>query len=306
MAAARAISGWPDWVSRPASRPCGVLAAASLGWVWTSSGSTRWATSRASRACLTARAASSAWSLPACTSAVQAATSPKMAVRSRSWKAPRPRTLDGTWPEMARTGDWSSLASYSPVSRLVEPGPAIAKQAAGRRVGKAFRRPPGQRVVVVAVPWAAQPAVLDRALAERAALMRAPVLQRAQPRPAPSQRDRAAVYGNAADPALGRDVHRIDPVPAASFHVNASAPIAGRTTLPIQSAKPAGRYVPEMKPARPSAARWRIPALTFRQDGVRPSAVAALIACKRSPADHQETNRGVQPRHRHPRGRRVR
>ena len=33
---------------------------------------------------------------------------------------------------MARTGDWSSLASYRPVSMLVEPGPAIAKQAVGR------------------------------------------------------------------------------------------------------------------------------------------------------------------------------
>jgi hypothetical protein len=52
-----------------------------------------------------------------------------------------------------------------------------------------------------------------------------------------------------------------DPVPAASFHVNASAPIAGRTALPVQFAKPAGRYLPEMEPARPSAARWRIPAL---------------------------------------------
>ena len=134
MAAARASSGWLGWVRRPASRPCGVLAAASLGWVWTSSGSTRWATPRASRACLTARAASSAWSLPACTSAVQAATSRKMAVRSRSWKAPRPRTLEGTWPEMARTGDRSSLASYRPVSMLVDPGPAMAKHAAGRPV----------------------------------------------------------------------------------------------------------------------------------------------------------------------------
>jgi hypothetical protein len=49
-------------------------------------------------------------------------------------------------------------------------------------------------------------------------LMRAPVLQRAQPRAVPGERDRAAVYGNAADPALGRDVYRIDPVPSASSH----------------------------------------------------------------------------------------
>src|SRR6516164_5340242 len=54
----------------------------------------------------------------------------------------------------------------------------------GRPVGKALRRPAGQRVVVIPVPGTAQPAVLDRALAERTALMRAPVLQRAQPRAA--------------------------------------------------------------------------------------------------------------------------
>ena len=32
------------------------------------------------------------------------------------------------------TGAWSSFASYRPVSRLVEPGPAIARHAAGRPV----------------------------------------------------------------------------------------------------------------------------------------------------------------------------
>jgi len=83
---------------------------------------------------------------------------------------------------------------------------------------KPLRRPAGQRVVVIPVPGTAQPAVLDRALAQRAALMRAPVLQRGQSRAAPGERDRAAVYGNAADPALSRDVYRIDPVPAASSH----------------------------------------------------------------------------------------
>ena len=50
--------------------------------------------------------------------------------------------------------------------------------------------------------------------------MRAPVLQRAQPRAAPGQRDRAAVHGDTADPALGRDVHRVDPVPAACVHAS--------------------------------------------------------------------------------------
>ena len=69
-----------------------------------------------------------------CTAWSRRATSSNTADRSRSWKAPRPSTFDGTCPEIAITGDWSSLASYRPVSRLVEPGPAIAKQAAGRPV----------------------------------------------------------------------------------------------------------------------------------------------------------------------------
>ncbi|HET9975550.1 MAG TPA: hypothetical protein VFQ68_45495 [Streptosporangiaceae bacterium] len=68
------------------------------------------------------------------------------------------------------------------------------------------------------MPGTAQPAVLDRALAKRPALMRAPVLQRAQRRAAPGERDRAAVHRNAANPALGQDIGRIDPVPAGSSH----------------------------------------------------------------------------------------
>ena len=86
-------------------------------------------------ACLTASAASSAWSLPAWTVVEVIATSWNTAERSRSWKAPRPSTLDGTWPEIAITGDWSSLASYSPVSRLVEPGPGD-REARGRPAGQ--------------------------------------------------------------------------------------------------------------------------------------------------------------------------
>ena len=49
------------------------------------------------------------------------------------------------------------------------------------RVGEPGRRRAGRRVVVVAVPRAAQQAVLDRALAQRAALVRAVVVQRARP-----------------------------------------------------------------------------------------------------------------------------
>ncbi len=65
---------------------------------------------------------------------VDTATSLNTADRSTSWNAPRPNTFEGTWPEIATAGDWSSLASYKPVNRFVEPGPAIAKQAAGRPV----------------------------------------------------------------------------------------------------------------------------------------------------------------------------
>ncbi len=55
---------------------------------------------------------------------------------------------------------------------------------------------------VIPVPRAAQPALLDRALTERAALMRAPVLQRAQLPAAPRQRHRPAARRDTADPSL--------------------------------------------------------------------------------------------------------
>ena len=42
---------------------------------------------------------------------VETATSENAAVRSRSWNAPRPRTFDGTWPEIASTGARSTFAS---------------------------------------------------------------------------------------------------------------------------------------------------------------------------------------------------
>ena len=51
-----------------------------------------------------------------------------------SWKAPGPMTWVCTWPVRAMTGARSTLASQSPVSRLVAPGPAMERQAAGRPV----------------------------------------------------------------------------------------------------------------------------------------------------------------------------
>ena len=82
-------------------------------------------------ACLTASVISSAGSAPATTVWEYVATSRNAPVRSRSWNAPRPATDDGTCPEIASTGERSTFASYRPVSRFVDPGPAMAKQAAG-------------------------------------------------------------------------------------------------------------------------------------------------------------------------------
>jgi len=71
-------------------------------------------------------------------------------------------------------------------------------------------------------------------------------------------------------------------------------PLAGRVR-----GEPAPRQVCWRK--RRSATQSSIQAVQ-----VRPPAVAALIACKRNPADGQETNRGVCTRHRRPRGPGVR
>ena len=120
------------------SGPSGDAAGASDGSTCTSSGSTRWATPRPSRACLTASAASSAWSLPACTVVVVMATSLNTADRSRSWKAPRPSTLDGTWPEIAMTGRLVQLG-------VVQPGQQVGRARTGDR--EARRRPAGQLAV---------------------------------------------------------------------------------------------------------------------------------------------------------------
>lgn len=96
-------------VNRPAGEPA--VAPAAAGWCCTSSGRIRWATPRPTIACFIARLASSAWSEPSATVSLESATSENAASRSVSWKAPRPRTLDGTWPEIASTGDRSSRAS---------------------------------------------------------------------------------------------------------------------------------------------------------------------------------------------------
>ncbi len=49
---------------------------------------------------------------------------------SISWVEPGPISWRSTRPVRARTGEWSKLASYKPVARLVEPGPEMARHAA--------------------------------------------------------------------------------------------------------------------------------------------------------------------------------
>ena len=82
-------------------------------------------------ACFMARAASSV-AFPGCSTVwVHSATAEKASDSGTSWKAPGPSTCVCTWPVRATTGTRSTLASHRPVSRLVAPGPAIEKQAAG-------------------------------------------------------------------------------------------------------------------------------------------------------------------------------
>src|SRR5258705_384874 len=65
----------------------------------------------------------------------------------------------------------------------------------GRSVGEAGRRSTYDRVVVVPVPRAAQPALFDRALAERTTLVRAMVVERAVAAVATGERERHATRG---------------------------------------------------------------------------------------------------------------
>ncbi len=106
-----------------------------------------------------------------------------------------------------------------PATRLVGRQPdvhavlALLDAVRRHRVREAFRWPSGPGVVVVAVPRAAQPAVLDRALADGPALVRAPVLQRSDPSAAASQGDRAAVDDRGRDAPFRRHVLGLDPMP---------------------------------------------------------------------------------------------
>ncbi len=130
-AASRESSGGA--IALEATRPRGppAVAPSSAGRVCTSSGKIRCETPRFRIALLQARLTSSACLLVCSTGCDHCATLPNAAWRSTSWKAPGPSTWVSTWPVSASTGARSTLASHRPVSRLVAPGPAIARHAAG-------------------------------------------------------------------------------------------------------------------------------------------------------------------------------
>ena len=108
-------------------------------------GSTRWATSRCTMACFMASAASSVALPGERTVWLHSATASKAFSSGTSWKAPGPMTWVCTWPVSARTGTRSTLASHSPVSRLVAPGPGdreAGRRAAGQLGVARWRRRP--------------------------------------------------------------------------------------------------------------------------------------------------------------------
>ena len=61
------------------------------------------------------------------------ATSANSASLSTSWKKSLPISSRGTCPQIASTGACDFLASYSPLSRWIAPGPTVPMQTAERR-----------------------------------------------------------------------------------------------------------------------------------------------------------------------------
>ena len=97
-------------------------------------------------------------------------------------------------------------------------------------VGELARRAPGQRAVVEAVPRAAQQPVLDRALAERAALVRAAVVERAVLAVVVGERHGPVARDNGAHAALGQLLHAGDAMPGQLGHAPCSPPGARAVT----------------------------------------------------------------------------
>ena len=93
---------------------------------------------RAARSRASSPAPPARWRSPgARTVWLHSATASNACASGTSWNAPGPMTWVCTWPVSASTGTRSTLASHRPVSRLVAPGPAIERHAAGRPVSLA-------------------------------------------------------------------------------------------------------------------------------------------------------------------------
>ena len=58
-------------------------------------------------------------------------------VMSVSWKASLPSSLEDTWPVMQTMGEESSIAVAMPVTRLVAPGPEVARHTPTRPEARA-------------------------------------------------------------------------------------------------------------------------------------------------------------------------
>ena len=95
----------------------------------------------------------------------------------------------------------------------VHPVVATLDREAADRVVESLRRPAGERVVVVAVPRAPQPPVLDAALTERSTLVRTAVVEGAVPVADPTEGDRAPVDRDCAHAAVVETVDLGDLVP---------------------------------------------------------------------------------------------
>ena len=126
-----------------------------------------------------------------------------------------PNTVSTPWATRVSTRTSETVRARSRLRGQPDVDPVRAVVDVVRRdgIGEAFRGEAGQRVVVVAVPRAPQPAVLDRPLADRSALVGAAVLQRAEPAAAPGQRHRPAVHDGAPDSAFVGHVGLLDAVP---------------------------------------------------------------------------------------------
>jgi len=102
----------------------------------------------------------------------------------------------------------------------LDPGPVVAllDSKRGDGIGEVTRRHAGDRVVVVAVPRAPEQALLDGPLTQRAALVRAAVLQSAETPATARQGHRTTIDDGSANPALVGNICLLEAVPGGPGH----------------------------------------------------------------------------------------